>query len=214
MTFFLIAAVPLFIPLCLALFFPERSPDRGIFIAYLKGLLWFLPFLLVFYLFKNSLSPDYTARGIYGYYLLHDYLFPVVMSLLGYLVLFRASSRLGAGPDPAGTTMFFCGYFTFFGILELILRFRWFDFQILFMRPVIFIILILYLSGMTYLAFSQEGWLRIFLLICAAAISVALATVPLLYRLSYKPISLAVCLVLFGGSFFFLKMITKGERYT
>jgi len=212
MVLFLITAVPLFVSFCLALFFPEEKVDRGIIVSYLKGLLWFFPALVAFLLLRGMLSVEYSASGLYLYYLLHDYLFPVIPAILGYLLFFRVLDSKKSRPDLDESTMFFAGYFSLFGLLELILRFRWFDVQILFLRPVIFIIMVLYLSGMVFLAFSNEGWLRSILIFGAVASSAALACIPLLFRLSFRWISIALCIALFGAALFFFRTNVMSRR--
>ncbi len=197
----------------MAFFFPEEKVDRSIIVSYLKGLFWFFPALVAFLLLRGLLSIEYSASGLYLYYLLHDYLFPIVPAILGYLLFFRASDSRRS-PDLAKSTMFFAGYFSLFGLLELILRFKWFDVQILFLRPAIFIIMVLYLSGVVFLAFSNEGWRRSILIFGAVAASAALACIPLLFRLSFRWISIALCIALFGAAMFFFRtnVMSRGVR--
>lgn len=207
MILFLVSGVPLFILLGKPLFFPGRPADRGVILSYIRGFLWFIPALLIYLAMRNLTSLQFTSSGIYTYYLFHDYLFPILLALAGYLLFCR-----GAGlPE---TTMFFGGYFSLFGVLELILRFGRFDFHILFMRPVIFIVLILYLSGMSYLAFAHSGWIRVLFVFMTAAASAVLACVPLLFMLSYRPVSLALCIIFFGAAVFFFRIISGSRRFS
>lgn len=211
MTLFLSIAVPLFAPLCLVLFHPGKAADRAVIISFFKGLVWFVPAVAVFLLLQNLFSLEYTVSGLYSFYLLHDYLIPLGLGLAGFF-LFFGFTRTGAPGNPAETTMFFAGYFSLFGILEMIIRFRWLDVHVLFMRPVIFITLVAYVAAMTWLSLSNQGWIRALLVFGALAASAAMACIPLLFELSYRLLSFLLCFILLAAAIFFYKIVSDGTR--
>ena len=210
MILFLVAGVPV---LCRFLFIFDKTSSRKAVLAYLKGLIWFLPALAVFLLLRGLFTLHFTASGLYTYYLVHDYLLPVSLGMAGCLLVFNRSGSYGQNVSLPETLMFFGGYFTLFGVLELILHFRWFDIQVLFLRPAAFIVLILFCASMAYLAFEQEGYRRVLLIAGTIAGAAFPAFIPMVFRLAHPLMSIAICGALLAGSAFFFVKTRETARY-
>ncbi|MBN2050817.1 MAG: hypothetical protein JW760_10260 [Spirochaetales bacterium] len=210
MVLFLVLAVPLFTPFIIPFCFPASLIRGDAFLAWLKGFLVFLPGVLIFSFLRKAVPEVFTPFGLYVYYLFHDYLLPLLPALAGYILLFRTREYGDYHSFCSKTLLYYAGYFAFFGIVEMIIHFMWYDPQILFLRPLLFITMILFSSSLCVAAFEREGYGRWLLLLVVPAGTALFALVPTFFLVSSILPAVLVTVVSLGAAFF-LFLTTAGR---
>ncbi len=208
MTLFTLLAVPLGMFLLGLLFYSDRCKTKKYWTTLLKGLMVFIPFMVVLFLFPESEPPFYNLSALYLFFWLKDFFF-YQMGAVGLFFLFfgfsfKRRKKIVQGMDRENLLLhvsaFFTGFFTLTGLIDIVLHYGWYDVYVLFLLPTTRIALIIGTSLlMTKMLFFDRYW-KIPFVVAAIALPSLAASVSLTFYANHTAWGILITGVLLIGA--------------
>ena len=130
------------------------------------------------------MTPEYTVKNLYVYYLLHDSLLQYIMAFAGYILVFGIDNSLNEERSLDRILAFFCGYYCLWAVNDVVINYGWYNSHNLLIVPLQRLGLISGFSFFFIEGIYRKGVLRwLFFVICLILPFITTAG-SLLWRLS------------------------------
>lgn len=200
MFLFLLTAVPIAYLLLLNVTRQVNQPLAFTLIAFIKGMLAFLPVLVVVMALDYAIPYQFNAGPLYLRYTLLPIGMPLAAVTLGALILIRGVVRSDLGGAVTAALSFLCGFYTVAGVVDTVANIGQTDPYVLFLLPVTRLVMVLLLPFLFVTLYRGVGVWRLANALAIAAMPFVLGSVPLLYRVGFREWAIAAAAGLFFAS--------------
>jgi len=184
MVLFLAGAVPLSFALVVFGYAERRISLLNLGRPAARGLLMFVVAYVFYLLLRPVVKLDYSAEGLYIYYLLHDSLYFLVWSVVSYLVYYQIPHTDKPEEDYLPVLVYFTSFYLLLAISDILLNKSLMAYIVL-LLPVVRVGLIYISVAMIVLARRMYMVTRYALLLIPFTVGAAAAFVPALYTQRY-----------------------------
>ncbi|MBN2736787.1 MAG: hypothetical protein JXR70_07375 [Spirochaetales bacterium] len=208
MIFFNLLSMPMFY-FGYSSFLNDQNRESGFsFWALFKGLLWFIPSMIIYLLLHDLFSLSYVGVKHFFYIFFTDYLLFSLLAMAGYLLLLGLSAPYEKGGSVKDVVAYFSGFFLGVNIFNLVIHGNELSFFLLFVIPFIRILQVYFLSFLMDKFSEGDGFQRIVWALAMVVALLILCFVHFFYKVNmpvffiiFSLLSLAACPL----SYYFLK---------
>lgn len=208
MVFFKLFSLPIYF-FFYSHFLNSKRGEKGYsLLSLLKGIIWFLPSMLIYFFMRNIFTLSYVDVKHYFYIFYTDFFLFSFLAVLGYLLLVGLNRPYEKDGSVKDTFSFFSGFFLGVNILYLILFVSEFSLFLLFILPFLRIIQVYFLTFFLEKIAEGDGFQRIVWIIALLAALFLLTFVQFFYKSNLSVffiISSILTLAACPLSYYFLK---------
>ncbi|MFP4385566.1 MAG: hypothetical protein ACLFST_15720 [Spirochaetia bacterium] len=180
--------------------FGSAAVVKQVFVSFGKGLLAFFPVYAVILVIRRIISAPFDSPLLYFDVLFTDFLFPLIFAGLLFMLLSYRQMNDTKQNQVFVTAAFLSGFYTLYGLAELLQLGGIYDAYILFYRPTLWVGIIIFLPICIQGIFSEYGTRK---LIYAGLLLLQLLLftfIPVLWVLNYHTLSFLLLLILTGAA--------------
>jgi hypothetical protein len=180
--------------------FGRVAAVNQVFVSFGKGLLAFFPVYAVILLIRRIISAPFDSVLLYFDILLTDFLFPLIFA--GLLFLLFSCRQMNDSKQNHAFIMaaFLAGFYTLYGIAELLQLGGIYDAYVLFFRPTLWIGIILFLPICIQEILSEYGARKLIYLGLSLLLLFLFTFIPVLWILNYHTLSFLLLLFFTGAA--------------
>ena len=200
MTLFLLTAVPLSFLLTVALMGAQGLPRKTLVTPAIRGGILALVSYWLFYRIQEVTVVSYEPSQLFLRALTIDTAGPGLVMIFGCAILCRWLFIERSTDFFIGWLSFAAGFYTIFGVIEVVYPVRYPSINELFLVPALRVALMLSIASFITAARGSRGWTRVGWIAALAGSLVLLTFAPQLFLLRYTPYSVVLTAAVAGAS--------------
>lgn len=200
MVLFLLFSIPVFYLLFSSFMQYESRNFSFNFTACIKGILWFFPSLILFFIVLLFFPISYKPFNYYFFYFLRDHFLPCVLAMSGYFIFYGFSHPRQIREPFLNLLSFFAGFFSLVAVKDFFTYISEYNFYLLFILPLLRLYTVILLSFLMEKFIDALGPEKILFGVLLFLVPVCAAFVSFFYNLNLTALAFILGCVLFFGA--------------